>query len=36
MFVGDRQTIVRKTDRALNKGDDVAVCFTGPKIEAVT
>ena len=28
--------IVRKTDRALNKGDDVVVCFPGAKIEAIT
>ena len=34
MFVGD--SIVRKTDRALNKGDDVVVCFPGAKIEAIT
>ena len=31
MFLGD--SIVRKTDRALNKGDDVAVCFPGAKVE---
>ena len=29
VFVGD--SIVRKTDRALNKGDDVVVCFPGAK-----
>ena len=29
-------SIVRKTDRALNKGDDVVVCFPGAKIEAMT
>ena len=34
MFVGD--LIVRTTDRALNKGDDVVVCFPGTKIEAIT
>ncbi|KAI0238340.1 hypothetical protein LSAT2_011002 [Lamellibrachia satsuma] len=34
MFVGD--SIVRKTDRVLNKGDDVAVCLPGAKIEAIT
>ena len=27
MFVGD--SIVRKTDRVLNKGDDVVVCLPG-------
>ena len=26
--------VVRKTDRALNKGDDMVVCFPGAKIEA--
>ena len=30
VFVGD--PIVRKTDRDLNKGDDVAVCLPGAKI----
>ena len=34
VFVGD--LIVRKTDRFLNKGDDVAVCLPGVKIEAIT
>ena len=34
MFVGD--SIVRKTDRVLNKGDDVVVCLPGAKIEAIT
>ena len=34
MFVGD--SIVRKTDRMLNKGDDMVVCFPGAKIEAIT
>ena len=34
VFVGD--SIVRKTDRVLNKGDDVVVCLTGAKIEAIT
>ena len=29
-------SIVRKTDRVLNKGDDVVVCLPGPKIEAIT
>ena len=33
VFVGD--SIVRKTDRVLNKGDDV-VCLSGTKIEAIT
>ena len=32
--VGD--SIVRKTDTALNKGYDVVVCFSGAKIEAIT
>ena len=27
---------VRKTDRVLNKGDDVVVCLPGAKIEAIT
>ena len=31
-----RDSIVRKTDRALNKGSDVVVCFPGAKIEAIT
>ena len=34
LFVGD--SIVRKTDRVLNKGDDVVVCLPGAKIEAIT
>ena len=34
VFVGD--SIVWKTDRVLNKGDDVAVCLSGAKIEAIT
>ena len=34
MFVGD--SIVRKTDRVLNKGDDVVVCLPGAKIKAIT
>ena len=29
-------SIVRKTDRVLNKGDDVVVCLSGAKIEAIT
>ena len=33
VFVGD--SIVRKTDRVLNKGDDVVVCMPGAKIEAI-
>ena len=33
VFVGD--SIVRKTDRVLNKGDDVVVCLPGAKIERV-
>ena len=32
VFVGD--SIVRKTERVLNKGDDVVVCLPGAKIEA--
>ena len=28
-------SIVRKTDRVLNNGDDVVVCLTGAKIEAI-
>ena len=31
MFVGD--SIVRKTDGVLNKGDNMVICFPGPKIE---
>ena len=34
VFVGD--SIIRKTDRVLNKGDDVVVCLHGAKIEAIT
>ena len=34
VFVGD--SIVRKIDRVLNKGDDVVVCLPGAIIEAVT
>ena len=34
VFVGD--SIVRKTDRVLNKGDDVVVCLPGAKIETIT
>ena len=34
VFVGD--SIVRKTDSILNKGDDVVVCLSGAKIEAIT
>ena len=34
VFVGD--SIVRKTDRVLNKGDDVVVCLPGAEIEAIT
>ena len=34
VFVGD--SIVRKTDRVLNKGEDVVVCLPGDKIEAIT
>ena len=33
VFMGD--SIVRKTDRVLNKGDDVVVCLPGAKIEAI-
>ena len=29
-------SIVRKTDRVLHKGDDVVVCLPGAKIEAIT
>ena len=29
-------SIVRKTDRVLNKGEDVVVCLHGAKIEAIT
>ena len=34
VFVGD--SIVRKTDRVLNMGDDVVVCLPGAKIETIT
>ena len=34
VFVGD--SIVTKTDRVLNEGDDVVVCLPGAKIEAIT
>ena len=34
MFMGD--SIVRKTNRVLNKGDNVVVCLPGAKIEAIT
>ena len=34
VFVGD--SIVRKTDRVLNKGEDVVVCLPGAKTEAIT
>ena len=34
VFVGD--SIVRKTDRVLNKGDDEVVCLAGAKILAIT
>ena len=34
VFVGD--SIVRKTNRVLNKGDDVVVCLPWAKIEAIT
>ena len=30
------ESIDRKTDRVLNKGDDVVVCLLGAKIEAIT
>ena len=33
VFVGD--SIGRKTDRVLNKGDDVLVCLPGAKIQAI-
>ena len=29
-------SMVRKSDRVLNKGDDVVVCLPGAKIEAIT
>ena len=31
-----RESIIRKTDRVLNKGDDVVVCLPGAKIEGIT
>ena len=34
VFVGD--SILRKTDRVLNKGEDVVVCLPCAKIEAIT
>ena len=34
VFVGD--SIVRRTNRVLNKGDDVVVCLPGAKIDAIT
>ena len=34
VVVGD--SIVRKTDIVLNKGDDVVVCLPGAKIEVIT
>ena len=34
VFMGD--SILRKTDRTLSKGDDVVVCLPGAKIEHVT
>ena len=34
VFVGN--SIVRKTDRVLNKGDDVVVCLPGAKIQVIT
>ena len=30
------ESIVRKTDKVLNKGDDIVVCLPGAKIEAIT
>ena len=35
LFVGGN-SIIRKTKRALSKGDDMVVCFPGAKIEAIT
>ena len=29
-------SIARKTDRVLNKGDDMVVCFPGAKTDAIT
>ena len=34
IYVGD--SIVRKTDSILSKGEDVVVCLTGARIENVT
>ena len=34
VFMGDY--ILRKTDRTLNKGEDVVVCLPGARIEHVT
>ena len=34
VFVGD--SIVRKTDRVLNKGEDVVLCLPAAKIEVIT
>ena len=34
VFVGE--SIVRKTDRVLNKGDDAIVCLPRAKIETIT
>ena len=34
IYVGD--TIVRKTDTRLSKGEDVVVCLPGARIEHVT
>ena len=34
VFVGD--SIVRNTDRILNKGDDMVICLPGAKIEVIT
>ena len=34
IYVGD--SIVRKTDSRLNKGEDVVVCLPGARIEHVT
>ena len=34
VFVGD--SIVGKTDKVLNKGDDMVVCLPGAKIEVIT
>ena len=33
---GGGNSMVRKTDRVLNKGDDLVVCLPGAKIEAIT